>query len=69
MQVIALTEELLVTAKQSEDGMGTGTSADASHSFHHSENSDVVYHKNYIVTVYCPLVDISLPLFLKSINF
>uniref|UniRef100_A0A3Q7ER66 Tudor domain-containing protein n=1 Tax=Solanum lycopersicum TaxID=4081 RepID=A0A3Q7ER66_SOLLC len=40
-KVIALTEELLVTAKQSEDGMGTGTSADASHSFHHSENSDV----------------------------
>lgn len=40
-EVIALTEELLVTAKQSEDGMGTGTSADASHSFHHSENSDV----------------------------
>ncbi|KAG5625766.1 hypothetical protein H5410_010984 [Solanum commersonii] len=39
--VIALTEELLVTAKQSEDGMGTGTSADASHGFHHSENSDM----------------------------
>lgn len=49
--MIALTEELLVTAKQSEDGMGTGTSADASHGFHHSENSDVVYHKDYIVRI------------------
>ncbi|KAL3382236.1 hypothetical protein AABB24_002014 [Solanum stoloniferum] len=41
VEVIALTEELLVTAKQSEDGMGTATSADASHGFHHSENSDM----------------------------
>ncbi|XP_055816418.1 uncharacterized protein LOC129885949 [Solanum dulcamara] len=38
-EVIALTEELLVTAKRSEDGMGTGASADISHGFHHSENS------------------------------
>lgn len=51
MQVIALTEELLATAKQSEDGMGTGTSADASHGFHHSGNSNVVYPKDYIVRV------------------
>lgn len=43
MQVIALTEELLATAKQSDDGMGTGTSGDASHGFHHSGNSNVVY--------------------------
>lgn len=66
MQVIALTEELLVTAKQSEDGMGTGTSADASHGFHHSENSDMVYHKNYIVRVYYSLVDILLPIILEK---
>nr|XP_009762522.1 PREDICTED: survival of motor neuron-related-splicing factor 30 isoform X2 [Nicotiana sylvestris]XP_009762523.1 PREDICTED: survival of motor neuron-related-splicing factor 30 isoform X2 [Nicotiana sylvestris] len=39
--VIALTEELLATAKQSDDGMGTGTSGDASHGFHHSGNSNV----------------------------
>lgn len=40
VEVIALTEELLATAKQSEDGLGTGTSA-ASHGFHHSGSSNV----------------------------
>lgn len=44
MQVIALTEELLATAKQNEDvGLGTGNSADASYDLGHLGSTSVSF--------------------------
>lgn len=50
MQVIALTEELLESAKQNEkSGMITGTGSDVSHSLHHPEGVSPHYLVNYFL--------------------